>query len=700
MTHLTQNKQQLQFLIALEAQQQAAADVDKALETLLNNKRKELVVVLASITDKTSRQSLRTLQENASYTEAVNKINKIFQLSEDEKNKLEADQTYIEYLIKKHQKALRQELAKKQYLSEKEINELITEQNKQYEQELFECFSRGRTQLDSKQSLQQAQIDEEHSKRVKRVVWGRFSHWILDPLSALHQAAGFALSCGCTMAGALLMILAEYNVSQGIMIAAIPASLLIVWVVTRANWWICNQVVPRKFVELFCKKENALKTWQQLLEEAFDDLIHFRWLTYKAAEKAFIFLNSAVTGFVWAVFTYVTTDKFITGSGEYFADIFNIAVWSGLPLLSITFATIMAVYTFPTFFCVCLTGLKKNVDNFFGPYIKFWEALKLQAQIKNQSIVKVGVILFLITGLTLLGLFATALASTPAMISIYEFLGSGAKAAETGAYITTALFGFLGASAFYEHMARDATQNIVNHLGEKGGDFEKLETLKNTDPLSVHSRPDYSDVIKEHQKQYKHEQSWLAWAWEGWCDHVWKHINFFTTKPSWHDGYVIGANGGFNGLPAALGGSSMPGSSHSLLDSILSAFYGLSAAFSSWSVNSGGNQPVKTFALETELEELKCRELVQVYPEKLGEGIDAYISDRTQRTSWTFWGANTKDIKLSAAGKLKVLAEADEANVASSVSSFTPNELKALQDGSLAYHTRLVAHKHPHSILT
>ncbi len=632
--------QDLKQLIALQVQKNRAVQLEKKLDELHRYHEIELLVELHNGTfNLEQRIALRKQREREATAAIVEKINKTLVPNQKQREALiialtpetlevedddapllatAQEKTIIQLLKEKHAALLREKLSHiDHYLSEIEAKKIVAKQNEAFQAELRKIILDN--PISSEQTLDSVEDprrllsilehelarDDAYRKILQHENWlerlaakvekdkkeEEKKHWLtyvgyfFGFTSALHQAKGFALSCGFTMGGSLLLLLATIpGVPTWVVGLALPFSIIIVWAVTRANWWICNQVVPNKIIQLFCEGEF----WDNFR----DDFVNLRW--GKVAGHCYAFANSLLTALVWGVFTYVSSYQLIT----CFAEELGFA-GTGLIEIAIVISAILGFYTVPTFFLVCLTGWEKNVNNYEKEANKFSERIEIIARIKNLWsggwVNKAEVIWGGVVFLTLVGLFTTAIAATPAFVVIYEIFGASLVGAYFAAYVTTAIFGFLGAAAFYEHMSRESAINKIKEIGEEGGEFDDVVALKN-DPLALNTTPDYSDAIRAHQNKYASQQSFWERTKQFCFEHIWKHINIFTTRKSWHDKHTIDANAGFQGFPSAFGGeSSLPSSGNTFGDGVLAAFYFFASFFSSKSVNAGGNQPVPVY---------------------------------------------------------------------------------------------------------
>lgn len=108
----------------------------------------------------------------------------------------------------------------------------------------------------------------------------------------LKNSKYFALSCGTTMSGVLIMIAAKIGdpIFLGLTALAAPA---IIYVVTRANYWLTNKPIPNLMEELSDPVAFVKNFFKKLYQNPF--------------QRSFIFISTLTVSIVWAAFTYDTT---------------------------------------------------------------------------------------------------------------------------------------------------------------------------------------------------------------------------------------------------------------------------------------------------------------------------------------------------------------------------------------------------------
>ncbi|MFI4956940.1 MAG: hypothetical protein ACHQAX_07025 [Gammaproteobacteria bacterium] len=131
-------------------------------------------------------------------------------------------------------------------------------------------------------------IKKEQEEKLRAVKHKWWAVWV-----GLKNAKYFALSCGTTMGGALLMIASALGAEGPILLAATVASLPIVYWVTRANWWLTNKAVPKLALDLAEPIEFLKDFWKKLCKNPKTTIYNL--------------IVSFVITVVWAGLTYDTT---------------------------------------------------------------------------------------------------------------------------------------------------------------------------------------------------------------------------------------------------------------------------------------------------------------------------------------------------------------------------------------------------------
>ncbi len=125
---------------------------------------------------------------------------------------------------------------------------------------------------------------------------------------AVHQAMFFALSCGTTMAGALLLLISNIVPLWFFAACVFISPVFVLWV-TKANWWLTvtpMATVTKELVKLVkMNSDERAKEYKKY---------HKGWL-------AAFFISSIAASVVWGVFTYDATIELMFEIGKKFSEI-------------------------------------------------------------------------------------------------------------------------------------------------------------------------------------------------------------------------------------------------------------------------------------------------------------------------------------------------------------------------------------------
>jgi hypothetical protein len=156
-------------------------------------------------------------------------------------------------------------------------------------------------------------IKKEQEAKLEKMNRDWWAIWV-----GLKNSKYFSLSCGTTMGGALIII-AIIGGPIAVYIATIVAIPVVYWV-TRADWWLTNQFLPKLSLALAnfseFRKNFAKKLYNKPLATSFNVIITF------------------VVTIVWAALTYDTTYKLTTELYKQFG--FLTDEVASLAMLSIT----------------------------------------------------------------------------------------------------------------------------------------------------------------------------------------------------------------------------------------------------------------------------------------------------------------------------------------------------------------------------